>query len=209
MIVLARGGGSLEDLWCFNEELLVRSIGASRVPVVSAAGHEIDVTLADLAADLRAPTPSAAAELVVPDAQEMRIQLGHIESRLRKSLRARAASARERVEAIARQRGFRRPFDWLRALSQRSDELEQRSRAAISRLLDADREKLSSLAAQLESLSPLAVLARGYSLTKRAADGQTLRDARDVSPGDEIETQLAQGSIYSRVERISAEGESP
>jgi exodeoxyribonuclease VII large subunit len=206
VIVIARGGGSVEDLWCFNEELLVRAIVASRVPVVSAVGHETDVTLADLAADLRAPTPSAAAELVLPDASEIRTQLEHIESRLQKSLRARAASARQRVEAIARHRGFRRPFDWLRALAQRLDECEQRSRVAIARRLNSHREKLASLAAQLESLSPLAVLARGYSLTKRISDGQTLREAGEASVGDEIETQLAQGSLVSRVTTILGEG---
>lgn len=201
VIVVTRGGGSLEDLWCFNEEIVVRAIHASRVPVVSGVGHEVDVTLADLVADARAPTPSAAAEIVLPDEQAVRDKLHQLETRLSGLLRSRAAQARQRLESLEKHRVFRCPFDWLRDDAQHLDELEERSTQAISRrLLDA-RTRLASLAGHLASLSPVAVLARGYSLTTRVDDGRIVRDAAEVSKGEMIRTRLGRGAIVSRVEQ--------
>jgi len=209
VIVVTRGGGSLEDLWCFNEELLVRAIFASQIPVVSAVGHEVDVTLSDLVADLRAPTPSAAAELTLPDEADVRSQLKHFQTRLRTLLAAQARHARERLQAICRTRALSRPFDWLHNYAQRLDELEQRSQRAMRRQLETSRSSVAAAAAQLESLSPLAVLRRGYSLTMRAGDGQILRDAADTSQGDVIATRLMRGSLLSRVERIDTDSSHP
>ncbi len=202
VIVVGRGGGSLEDLWCFNEEIVVRAIHASEIPVISAVGHEIDITLSDLVADVRAPTPSAAAELAVPDEQEIRGRLRHHEARMRNLLHHRVVQMRQRVDAIGSHRVFRRPFGWLRELSQQLDEIEQRSATAIERQLSATRQQLLTGAAQLESLSPLAVLRRGYSLTQRAADGHALREAGDVAVGDQIRTRLFRGELVSRVEEV-------
>jgi exodeoxyribonuclease VII large subunit len=177
LIIVARGGGSLEDLWTFNEEVVVRAIVASRLPVVSAIGHEVDVTIADLAADRRALTPSEAGELCVPDADEERRNLQRLAQRLAHSSQVRCSEARARLDRLA-----------------------DRARRAISRDLDGRRHRVARLAASLDALSPLAVLARGYSLTF-AGDGVTLlRSAAEVQPGDLIQTRLGRGRITSRVE---------
>jgi exodeoxyribonuclease VII large subunit len=198
-IVLARGGGSVEDLWAFNEEVLVRAIAASRIPVVSAVGHEIDVTLADLAADVRALTPSEAAERVVPSAEEVLALLESYRQRMGGALRQRCASARTRLDQLAARPVFRRPYDHLHACMQRLDELAMRGARAVSRRCERARHVLEAAAGRLESLSPLAVLARGYSVTLRAADGSVVRDATTVRVGELLETQLARGRLASRV----------
>jgi exodeoxyribonuclease VII large subunit len=179
LIIVARGGGSLEDLWTFNEEVVARAIVASRLPVVSAIGHEVDLTVADLAADHRALTPSDAGATCVPDAEELRHVLDRLAQRLSQSGRTLLDDARGRIEDLA-----------------------ERSRRALERDLDGRRHRLARLAAGLDALSPLAVLARGYSLTF-AADGTTLlRSADEVRPGERIQTRLAQGRLVSRVEGV-------
>ena len=205
LAVVTRGGGSLEDLWSFNEELVARAIFASQIPVVSAVGHEVDVTLADLVADLRAPTPTAAAELSLPDEAELRLRIEQLQSRLSSRLVQRARQARERLDAIARNRVLRRPLDGLRDHAQHLDDLQQRGTAAIGRQHHDWQAALAALAGRLESLSPLGVLQRGYSLTTRKADGQVVRDTADVDSGDLIETRLAHGTLVSRVEGTQAE----
>jgi len=201
-LVLARGGGSLEDLWAFNEEIVVRAIHASRIPVVSAVGHEIDVTLSDLVADVRALTPSEAAELVAPSADEITARLRQDGKRLAAAMRSRVASARSRLEALARCHAFRRPYARVLELQRRLDELELRvGRAARQHVLSA-RRGVTALAAHLESLSPLRVLSRGYSLTQRARDGRLVRDASQLSVGEAILTRFAAGRALSRVESM-------
>jgi exodeoxyribonuclease VII large subunit len=202
VMVVGRGGGSLEDLWAFNEEIVVRAIHASRIPVVSAVGHEIDVTLADLAADVRALTPSEAAELVVPEAEEVAAYLRRQEQRLVQALRARAAAARAQLSALAACRVFRRPLERVLSLERQLDELQARSSRAISRRVEVAQSLVSAAAGQLDSLSPLAVLARGYSLTTRVAGGQAVLSARDVSVGEPLRTRLMDGEVIGRVEAI-------
>jgi len=200
VLVVTRGGGSLEDLWSFNEEPVVRAIAASRVVVVSAVGHEIDVTLADLAADVRAATPSEAAELVAPAADEMLAALGQWRRRLRGALAGRVASARARWDAVARARVLRRPMEMVHDRSRRLDELDARAARAVGHRVTSARERAASLAARLESLSPLAVLGRGYSLTRRADDGRLVRDAGELAAGDVIMTRFARGEAMSRIQ---------
>jgi exodeoxyribonuclease VII large subunit len=197
-LVVTRGGGSLEDLWTFNEERVVRAIHASRVPVVSAIGHEIDVTLADLVADVRALTPSEAAELVAPAAEEVQAALEQYRKRLLAGLRNRAGRARSQLDALARHRVFRRPFDHIHDLSRRLDELESRSNRAMAHRLQQSQQVVATAAARLESLSPLSVLGRGYSLTQRA-DGRLVRTAAELTAGDTIVTRFAEGTARSRV----------
>ncbi len=177
VIVIARGGGSLEDLWTFNEEIVARAIAASRVPVVSAIGHEIDVTLADLAADRRALTPSEAGEVCVPDAREIALHLDRLADRLRLAGQAQLDDARDQL-----------------------DRLSQRARLALQQGLFDRRHRLVRLAASLEALSPLAVLGRGYSLTFQSDGHSLIRSSDDVQPGQRIVTRLASGQIASRVE---------
>ena len=201
-LVVTRGGGSLEDLWAFNEELVVRAIFASRVPVVSAVGHEIDVTLSDLVADVRALTPSEAAERVVPAAEEILSRLRQYQDRLLAALRSRTSAAKSRLEAVARHRTFRRPLERIRDLERRLDELASRGERAMRNGLRLTRHRAEALAARLDSLSPLAVLGRGYSLTQRVADGRVIRRAAELAVGDELNTRFAQGRAKSRVEQI-------
>ena len=202
LVVVGRGGGSLEDLWAFNEEVVVRAIYASRIPVVSAVGHEIDVTLADLVADVRALTPSEAAERVVPSADEVMAFLQRQEGRLAAALRVRVAAARARLETAAACRALRRPLERVQLFARGLDELAARARRAITRRVELAQGIIGTRASQLESLSPLAVLGRGYSLTSRALDGQLVRSARQLSLGQQIRTRLAQGEVTSRVETI-------
>jgi exodeoxyribonuclease VII large subunit len=179
IIVVARGGGSLEDLWTFNEEIVARAIAGSRVPVISAIGHEIDVTLADLAADRRALTPSEAGELCVPDSREVALHLDRLADRLRLAGQAQLDDARAQLDRLA----------------------ERAQHALRQGILDR-RHRLGRLAASLEALSPLAVLSRGYSLTFQG-DGKTLiRSADEVQPGQLILTRLATSQLTSRVEPV-------
>jgi exodeoxyribonuclease VII large subunit len=201
-LVVTRGGGSMEDLWAFNEEPVVRAIAASRIPVISAVGHEIDVTLSDLAADVRALTPSEAAELVAPAAEELAAQLRQIEQRLAAALRGRVESARARLDAVARHTAFRRPYQLIFELARRLDELDARTLRAVRGRTRFARQQIDTLAGRLESLSPLAVLGRGYSLTQRTADGQIIRSAAELSPGAQITTRFAHGQAISRVDQV-------
>lgn len=199
VLVVGRGGGSLEDLWCFNEESVVRAIFASRLPVVSAVGHEIDVTLSDLVADVRALTPSEAAERIIPSADELTARLMQIQRRLVGNLRGRATAARRQVEQLAKSRVLRNPKTLIYDLAHRLDELDALATRAIRRRLTAASDRLGATSARLDSLSPLAVLARGYSVTTRAS-GEIVRDANQVEPGETIHTRLSKGEVTSRVE---------
>jgi exodeoxyribonuclease VII large subunit len=200
VIALVRGGGSAEDLWSFNEEVVVRAIFKSRVPVVSGVGHEVDVTLSDLVADVRALTPTDAAEKVVPKQSELLAWLRDAEQRLAVSLTGRWRSAKQQIDLLANRPVLARPLDLVLERSQRLDELQLRLRGPIERRLERARAQCEQLAGKLESLSPLGVLRRGYSLT--LAEGRIVKDAELLSPGQMLETRLAQGKVFSRLERV-------
>jgi exodeoxyribonuclease VII large subunit len=202
VLIVGRGGGSAEDLWAFNEEIIAHALFESVVPVVSAVGHEIDVTVADLVADHRALTPSEAAERVVPCREELAEALATVEARLRERMTGRLRATRQGLDGLAQRRAFRLPLERVRELERRLDESTTRlERAARQRVLRA-RQATEAAAAQLESLSPLNVLARGYSLTRTEA-GQVLRDAAALRPGDRLVTQLWRGRVVSRVEQVA------
>lgn len=204
-LVVTRGGGSLEDLWAFNEEAVVRAIHASPIPVVSGVGHEIDVTLADLAADVRALTPSEAAELIVPSATDVDAALGTLKTRLAAGLRSRAVQSRLRIDSLASRRVIREPYERVHNLTRYVDELGERSKRAARQVVGNSRQQIGMFSAQLESLSPLGVLGRGYSVTRHAESGDPVRDAAELSAGDVIVSRLAKGSVTSRVEEIDAD----
>ncbi|MCA9261460.1 MAG: exodeoxyribonuclease VII large subunit [Planctomycetales bacterium] len=199
VLVVTRGGGSLEDLWCFNEETTVRAIAASPIPTISAVGHEIDVTLADLAADVRALTPSEAAERVAPSQRDVRELVEGLQGRLQQSLAHLAARLRMRLDAVASRPLFTRPADMINYRATRLDELSTRLRRAGTTQLERRRDRLAATAGKLESLSPLAVLGRGYSVTSDDA-GQLIASAAQVAAGHRIQTQLASGRLWSVVE---------
>jgi exodeoxyribonuclease VII large subunit len=200
VLIVGRGGGSMEDLWSFNEECVAEAIFRSRIPIISAVGHEVDVTIADLVADRRALTPSEAAEIVTPHRQEFLEWLESIESQLRVHLGRRLAVARARLAELASRPAFHRPLERLRDRERRLDECGSRLDRAARQRLEGDQEKMKALAAHLESLSPLNVLARGYSLTRTEAGLQVVREPGQVHAGDVLITDVQHGRIRSRVE---------
>jgi exodeoxyribonuclease VII large subunit len=202
VLIVGRGGGSLEDLWSFNEEPVVRAIAASKIPTVSAVGHEIDVTLADLAADVRALTPSEAAERIVPATEEIGARLRACQQRLWHATQRRVAWLRARLEGLAAQRPFRRPFDLIHDRSRRLDELSLHANRSLHRILQDRQSRFARLAGKIESLSPLAVLARGYTITQDAATHSVVRAATDLRVGQSVVTRFAKGEAVSKVGRI-------
>jgi exodeoxyribonuclease VII large subunit len=207
-LIVGRGGGSLEDLWAFNEEILADAIFASTIPVVSAVGHEIDVTISDLVADHRALTPSHAITDLTPDRDALVAGLSDLGDRLRARVTRRLEVARQRLDAVTDRPVLRNPLDRIRGLEERLDGLDDRLRRAGGLPIERSRTRAAALAAQLESLSPLNVLSRGYSLT-RASDGRVVQDAAAVRPGDVIHTRLARGELVSRVEEVHPAEETP
>ena len=198
VLLLVRGGGSIEDLWQFNEEAVARAIRASAIPVVVGVGHETDFTIADFAADQRAPTPTAAAELVSPSRTELLMRINELGQRATREALRRIHYAMQAVDALARR--VVHPRERLRASGQLVDQLSARLASAMGRRLDNFASRVSLSTASLQSLGPTAVLARGYSITT-SADGTVLRDAQTVSQGERLKTALAKGWIESEVRR--------
>lgn len=203
VLILGRGGGSAEDLSEFNKECVAQAIFDCDVPVVSAVGHEIDLTIADLVADFRALTPSQAAIAVVPDVTELWRGLLEFEARLRGALLGRLEQAKQRIDDLAGRHAFRVPLERVRDREQRLDDWGERLSRAAKQRLGLARERLEANAGRLESLSPLNVLSRGYSLTRREADRTVVRDAEQVRPGERLMTTVQRGTIVSRVEEVS------
>jgi exodeoxyribonuclease VII large subunit len=199
VVIAGRGGGSLEDLWAFNEEAVARAIHASAIPVISAVGHETDYTIADFAADLRAPTPSAAAEMVVEREDTIRESIRSLEARLVRSVKQTLELVRSRVRESARLIGD--PRKRLEQYSQRMDELLHRMALELRHHLRRERASLTAVISGLDHLNPLGILSRGYSITRKLPTGAILKNAADVRPGDLIGTRLQAGEILSRVEK--------
>jgi exodeoxyribonuclease VII large subunit len=253
VIIVGRGGGSLEDLWAFNDEMLARTIAASKIPVISAVGHEVDVTIADFVADVRAATPSNAAELVVKEKRAVVESVADLTGRLRRGMGRTLAAHRERLARTQERRVLTDPARPLRDLARRADDARARLRQAILtvvgrgehrlqlavrglralspvartlngrralidlqgrlqrgayRALDRSRHRLGADAGRLDSLSPLAVLGRGYSLTRTPA-GRIVRTWRDVAAGDAVRVLLHEGSLDCRVDATREHDDRP
>ncbi len=200
VLVLARGGGSLEDLWAFNEEVVARALLDCRIPTVSGIGHEIDFTIADFVADVRAPTPSAAAELVVPDCQEWVERLAVKLRRLTGSMQRVLQNCRATQDGLARRLAQAHPGIRLRHQVQRVDDFEQRLKLAIRAALQVASSRLNAAHLQLSALSPLATLERGYAIVTRVENGALLRSSDQLARGDRIEARLSHGRVRARVE---------
>jgi len=198
-LIVGRGGGSIEDLWAFNEEVVARAIVASKLPIVSAVGHEIDFTIADMAADQRAATPSAAAELLSQDQREWQNQLVAMEEQLLRLMQGKIAYAARELEHLRRR--LRHPGSQLREQSQRLDDLEQQLKAAIQRKLQLAGTRLAHLSQMLESLSPLNTLQRGYAIVTDST-GSVVTDASTMSRDDKVEARLAKGHLDLTVDKI-------
>jgi exodeoxyribonuclease VII large subunit len=248
VIVLARGGGSLEDLWAFNEEIVARAIAASRLPVISAVGHEVDVTISDFVADLRAPTPSAAAEMVIRSREELVRQVASARSRLDRAVAYGLLRRRSRTQELSKRRAFGQVETRVRQARQRADEAimrlgnallervrsgRQRVGVATERLsprslraeLRSRRQRLDAVAAHLpramrarllaarerlqrregllSSLSPLAVLDRGYALCMDPSTGHVIADSSALAPGSEVRVRLTRGGFDATVDRVN------
>ena len=201
VLVVGRGGGSLEDLWSFNEESVVRAIAESRIIVVSAVGHEIDVTLSDLAADVRALTPSEAAERVFPDMAQLTHFLRSTEDRLANSMRGLAVRYQAQLRGLAARPCLASPYSLIQQRAQRLDELQTAALRSARRQIERKTQRVATFAAQLEALSPLAVLGRGYSVTQ-TRDGRLVQSADQLEVDDVLETRLAKGRVVSRVEAL-------
>jgi exodeoxyribonuclease VII large subunit len=199
VLILARGGGSIEDLWAFNDERLARAILASPIPIVTGIGHEIDFTIADFVADLRAPTPSAAAQLVAPDAAVWRQRLEQLLARFSAAARRALRSEQLRLEALTRRLQQSHPGARLQQHSQRLDELEARLRLSLRARIAAGTARLESAARALQAVSPLATLERGFAVVTRASDGALITDATQLADGEAFDARLAHGSLRATV----------
>jgi exodeoxyribonuclease VII large subunit len=200
-LLVGRGGGSIEDLWAFNEEIVARTIAASKIPIISCVGHETDFTIADFVADLRAPTPSAAAELVSRATAEVRQQIDQLISRLQGTITYQLEDLEERVARVMTSRMLQKPAAFIEEHMQDVDMLRLRlAGAARNKTAHWDKD-LGHLLQKLHLLSPLATLSRGYAIAWESPGRRVLRDASSVKPGERIEIQLHKGRIHAEVER--------
>ncbi|HKI52075.1 MAG TPA: exodeoxyribonuclease VII large subunit [Geothermobacteraceae bacterium] len=199
VLIVGRGGGSLEDLWAFNEEPVVRAIHRSKIPVVSAVGHETDFTLADLAADLRAPTPSAAAELVVKNRLELETHLDHLLVRLQRKANETLLLAREKHQGLLRR--LRLPVELLQRQQDCCATLEKQLRLAMRHRLDSASAALALVSGKLQSLSPLETLARGYSIALDSSNAM-ISDAGQLRLGQSLCVRMAKGEAITEVKKV-------
>jgi exodeoxyribonuclease VII large subunit len=203
LIIVARGGGSIEDLWCFNDERVARKIAASPVPVVSGVGHEIDFTIADFVADQRAPTPSAAAELITPDRTQFAAQVQTLSERLVAAAGDLIHEQRRQVEAQARALAHLSPRARLANARQRLDDVLARAATSVTHAIQLRRERVSRLSVGLNARNPVAVLKRGYAIVSRTADGALVSSTSQVVPGDHIAVRVADGEFGGVVETLA------
>lgn len=202
VMIVGRGGGSLEDLWAFNEEVVARAIYDSEIPVISAVGHEIDYTISDFVADLRAPTPSAAAEMVIPKKEDLVNSINTNVTRLKNALLNILDSMAQRLAALRDSYALKYPLKMVDQYEQMIDDMRKDMAIRVDHLVDMRSENFNLLSQKLEALSPLGVLNRGYSISSRLPGGGIVKTSADVSVGDKIETRLGKGSLISKVEEI-------
>ncbi len=195
VIVITRGGGSIEDLWAFNEETLARTIADSAIPVISAVGHEVDFTIADFVADMRAPTPTAAAEAVIAREDEFLATISDFKRRSEMALRLNLEKRRYTLSELKTSRIFSDPLSIIRDKQQTLDDLTGRLADSIEDTLSARKNSLDILSAKIAALSPFNVLERGYSILQKKADGAVVGNSGDVSPGDKLIAILAKGRL--------------
>lgn len=205
VIIVGRGGGSLEELWAFNDERVVRAIANSRIPIVSAVGHQTDFTLADFAADVRAATPSQAAELVIPDVKEIRRYIQSLQSRLEHSINTLVKSSGLRLERNIYSAALQKPLDMILSRRQTVDLLQQQLFTAMDTIFKNKQHRFRIAGEKLAVLSPLAVLARGYSIT-RTLDGEIIHNSQAVKPNQELAIVLHEGMIAVKVLNTKGEG---
>jgi exodeoxyribonuclease VII large subunit len=205
VMIVGRGGGSLEDLWAFNEEVVARAIYASKIPVISAVGHEIDWTIADFVADLRAPTPSAAAELVIINKEDILERIAALNERLRNSLVGKVNLLRRQLRQASESYVLRRPGEFILEYQQRVDDLVKETDIRMRHIIQMCQQRLSSVCGKLGVLNPFAVLSRGFSVSMKLPGDVILRSSAELAPGDRVRTKLSHGEFTSRVEALTVE----
>lgn len=198
VIIIGRGGGSIEDLWAFNDESLAREIFASEIPVISAVGHESDFTICDFVADMRAPTPSAAAELAVPDSAELESRILSFESRMKSTLAGKLTRARKELDSLRSRRVMRTPSALLDDKNMRLATVTEKLESAYGKIISDKKAEFSKKISQLEALSPLAVLSRGYAVALDEKDS-LVRSVSDVKEGEKITIRVSDGRIIAEV----------
>jgi exodeoxyribonuclease VII large subunit len=204
LLVVGRGGGSMEDLWCFNEERVVRAIADCTIPTVSAVGHEIDVTLADLAADVRALTPTEAAERILPDANDLMSRLVESHHRLNRSVLRQIQEAKQHLRLLAERPILKDPMEQIQLRRQRLDDLQDRLERHWSVRLERARSPVDRFAGQLAALNPLEVFRRGYSVVRRQDNQKVVDTIESAQVGMPIEVLLRDGRLMAKVDQIDA-----
>ena len=202
LLIVGRGGGSIEDLWPFNEESTARAIFSSELPVISAVGHQVDFTIADFVADLRAPTPSAAAEMAVPDGSELK---GHFVERYRRLCQIQfdnIQSGKDRLKGLTARYGLRKPMEIITTRTQRLDELTQSFHKTASYMIEKFKSRLSVLTSRLESASPVNIMNRGYAYVSSPVTGVNIKSYVEVAIGDEVDVRLYKGGFTAGVTKI-------
>ncbi len=199
VLIVGRGGGSYEDLWAFNEEIVARAIYCSKIPIISAVGHETDYTIADFVADLRAPTPSAAAELVVKNKEELTYRLKNYQIQLTQNIHYKLNSVMELFSRIKKSRVFLNPFDFINRKQQEIDYLDEGLTNKFKYLFVNKEKAFISLMEKLNILNPLSVLARGYSITWKWPQNTILKNTKEVKINDEIKVKLHQGEVICKI----------
>jgi exodeoxyribonuclease VII large subunit len=204
-IIVGRGGGSMEDLQAFNEEIVARAIFASKIPVISAVGHEIDFTIADFVADVRAATPSAAAQLVAIDSEDAQRLFSVIADRFSSVFSRYLSTTAQYYRGLKRHSAFRKPWRLFLESQQQADEVQHRFQRAILHTLEERTVRLATAAKQLSALSPLAVLSRGYSVVSKD-DGTVVHSAKQVAAGERVNLRFSQGKASGVIEEVSCDG---
>ena len=200
VLIVGRGGGSLEDLWAFNEEVVARAIYNSKIPIISAVGHEVDFTIADFVADLRAATPSAAAELVLPLKEDLVLRISDLKLGMRQALTQTLKSLRQELKRLTESRALKDPLAIFEIQFQRLDELKKSMATSFETLIKFKEEKFGSLVGKLEALGPLATLKRGFSVSLKWPEGKIITDVHSIKPGDKVKTRVSKGFFISTVD---------
>lgn len=201
LIITGRGGGSIEDLWAFNEEIVARAIADSHIPVISAVGHEPDVTISDFVADLRAATPSNAAELAVPDQMELRQHLLSRNAMLRTLILKRLKQERQRVDTLAKSRSLKSPMNYIQDRRLQLDHVLSRLSGASTRLIGKQKQRFIHATAKLDALSPLKVLSRGFTMATK--EDQVIRSSTQLSRGDVIALRFSDGCAMAEIQEVN------
>ncbi len=202
VLIVGRGGGSLEDLWAFNEEIVARAIYASKIPVVSAVGHEVDFSISDFVADVRAATPSAAAELVAPEVTEVKRQLQSLAIQSIRQLQRLLQTQHDRLRRVATSYGLRQPLDQVRQRSQQLDDLQRRLQLALQNRLAIWKQQLKAKEQRLRALSHEHILQRGFAIVYREPDKKLVHEAKELQANDSIHIQFGLGSADAKVEKV-------